>query len=194
VSFWFGTPTHFRAALALVLSLPSVGCAQVESAWQGLQGNGPAEARDAVGAEDDSLGEHPYEATLVSIDTCPLPTPSGEPERSVLGVRIRLTGKTPARVAANYFYASVLTVDGSRYLAGQPGCEPLLAAAPLKPGESAEGYVNVPIPSHKKPDRLQYLPPIDGQAERLRAVELPLDSSRFSSEGSLEDRQREGDE
>jgi hypothetical protein len=80
----------------------------------------------------------------------------------------------PEGVAANYFYASVLASDGSRYLAELPGCEPVLTGAPLGPGETREGYLNIPFPAHKEARTLAYLPPVGNYPAARRAVEMAL--------------------
>lgn len=116
----------------------------------------------------------PYELEILSTETCNLPSAPGEPARTTLGVKVRLTSHTELGLAANYYYASILTSDGSRYLAELPGCQPVLSGAPLRPSETAEGFLNIPIPSQKKPETLVYLPPIDQLPEKDRVTERKL--------------------
>lgn len=142
--------------------------------------------REAPGGDAEEHLERPYDFTLLGVETCPLPAPNGSRARSVLGLRVRMTSRSDLRVAANYFYASLLTSDGSRYLAEQPGCEPILAAAPLAAGQSAEGFINVPVPAQKRPSRLQYLPPLGDTPEHLRVTELPLDTTTSALPAEVE--------
>jgi hypothetical protein len=118
-----------------------------------------------------------FELEILSTEKCPLPTEPGSPERAALGVKVKLTSRVPDGVAANYFYASVLASDGSRYLAELPGCSPVLSGAPLYSGEARLGYVNIPIPSHKQPEKLVYSPPVGKYptAERVREVPFARD-------------------
>jgi hypothetical protein len=115
-----------------------------------------------------------FELELLSTEKCPLVTKPGAPERAALGFKVRVTGRAPEGIAANYFYASVVASDGSRYLAELPGCEPVLTGAPLAPGEAREGYLNIPFPAHKNPRTLVYLPPVGNYPVAQRALELTL--------------------
>lgn len=80
------------------------------------------------------------------------------PGTSTLGVKVRLTGRYPSRVPANYFYASLVSRDGERYLPTADGCRPLLSGAPLLPGETREGYANFPIAAKRSAQKLAYAP------------------------------------
>lgn len=122
----------------------------------------------------EGAGASAYTLEILSTETCSLPSRSGEPARSVLGVKVRLTSHTHLGLAANYFYGSVLTTDGSRYLAELPGCQPVLSAAPLLASESAEGFLNLPVPPQKKAETLVYLPPIGKLPEKDRVLERKL--------------------
>lgn len=122
----------------------------------------------------DPPAEAPYELDILSTETCALPSATGESARTVLGVKVRLTSHTELGLAANYYYASILTSDGSRYLAELPGCEPVLSGAPLRPSETAEGFLNIPIPPQKKAETLVYLPPIGELPEKDRVTERKL--------------------
>jgi hypothetical protein len=119
-----------------------------------------------------------FELQLLSQEKCPLPSKPGAPERAALGIKVRLVGLAPEGVAANYFYASLLSHDGSRYLAELPGCGPVLGGAPLYPGETREGYFNIPLPAHKQARSLVYAPPIGTYPAQSRTVEIPLESGR----------------
>jgi len=80
-------------------------------------------------------------------------------------------------VPANYFYASLLTTDGERYLAEYPGCDPVLSGTPLGRGQSGEGFLNFPLPPSKTPEKIVYSPVlIDG--EKAPLVELTLRGAR----------------
>lgn len=115
-----------------------------------------------------------FDLEVLSTEKCSLPAPLGAPERSALGVKVKLTAHVPEGVAANYFYASVLAADGSRYLAELPGCSPVLSGAPLYAGQTQIGYLNIPIPAHKQPRTLVYAPPLAAYpvARRVREIEL----------------------
>lgn len=126
------------------------------------------------GFEASTAPEAPYELEIVSTETCSLPSAPGDPPRTVLGVRVRLTSHTELGLAANYYYGSILTTDGSRYLAELPGCRPVLSSAPLRPSETAEGFLNIPIPPQKKAETLVYLPPIGQLPEKDRVTERKL--------------------
>jgi len=104
----------------------------------------------------------------------------GQEPLSTLGVKVRVTGRYPDRVPANYFYASLLARDGARYLPTTKGCQPLLSGPPLLPGESREGYANFPILAQKSAERLAYAPNLertsgsDTLSQRRLVVEVPL--------------------
>jgi hypothetical protein len=129
-------------------------------------------------------GGQPFEVEVTSVTYCESgqeASPKDGPAREgALGVKVRLTGRYESGVPANYFYASLLSRDGTRYLAATAGCRPLLSGPPLLPGESREGYVNFPLQAKKGADRLAYAPNLDHTtfAERLttkdRLVEAPL--------------------
>ena len=107
----------------------------------------------------------PFDVEVLAVTTCeperaagpadqPRPTAGG-----TVGVRVRVTGHYDAGVPANYYYASLLSQDGDRFLAtAEDGCRPLLSGPPLRPGESREGYVNFPLQSKKGARRLAYAP------------------------------------
>lgn len=108
---------------------------------------------------------------VTSVTVCEAPTkpattvgaPSPTPA-STLGVKVRLTGHYESGIPANYFYASLLSRDGTRYLPATEGCRPLLSGAPLRPGETREGYANFPIAARKGADRLAYAPNLEHTA------------------------------
>lgn len=124
----------------------------------------------------------PYELTILERRSCELPSRPGAPERSALGIRVRLISRSELGVAANYYYASVLAGDGSRYLAELPGCSPVLSGAPLRSGESAEGFLNFPLPPDRSPAQLVYLPPIGTMPENVRARQIQLTTTTLPNE------------
>lgn len=115
-----------------------------------------------------------FELELLTQEKCPLPSKPGAPERASLGLKVKLTARAPEGVAANYFYASLISSDGARYLAELPGCAPVLSNAPLLPGETAEGYLNIPLPVNKVAKALVYAPPVGQYPVAARTVEIPL--------------------
>lgn len=124
----------------------------------------------------------PYQLSILETTACPLP-PGLDPARvRIVGVKVRLRGNHEKNVPANYFYASVLTSDQSRYLAEHSGCSPVLTGAPLAPGEIAEGYLNFPVPSGKIPEVLAYSPALSGLSEAASAVELSLGKTSAARE------------
>lgn len=115
-----------------------------------------------------------FELQVLAQEKCPLPSKPGAPERAALGLKVRLTALVPEGVAANYFYASLLSGDGSRYLAELPGCVPALSGVPLLAGETREGYLNIPLPVNKVARTLVYAPPVGGYPVAARTLEIPL--------------------
>src|SRR5690606_21170119 len=105
-------------------------------------------------SEETIVSDEPYRLSILGTETCPLPEKLDPKKVMILSYRVRLRGQHPLGVPANYFYASLLTTDGSRYLADYAGCSPLLSGPPLLPGQVAEGFLNFPIPPHKSPDKL----------------------------------------
>ncbi len=124
-------------------------------------------------SDETPLGDEPFVLSILNVEACPLPEGLDPKAVTIKSYNVRLRGQLEQGVPANYFYASLLTTDGSRYLADYPGCEPLLSAAPVLPGETAEGYLNFPVPPGKVPDKLVYAPALT-TAEHL--VEIPLNS------------------
>lgn len=122
-------------------------------------------------AEDQNL---PYTLTVLETRGCPLPEGVNEKEQRIFGVHVRLEGHREGGLPANYFYASVLTQDGARYLAELSGCEPVLSGPPLYPGQTAEGFVNFPLPLSKTPKMLEYAPLIDPGDPVAHGSEVPL--------------------
>jgi hypothetical protein len=106
------------------------------------------------------------------------PASDASPREGTLGVKVRLSGKYESGVPANYFYASLLSSDGTRYLATAAGCRPLLSGPPLMPGETREGYVNFPAQAKKSADRLSYAPNLDHTAfaDRLTTKDLIVEA------------------
>ena len=131
------------------------------------------------GAELEAT-ERPFTVTILDTQACPLPEGVDAQAKRILGIKVRLRSHHRGRVPANYFYASLLTTGGARYLAELVGCTPLLSDAPLGPGETAEGYPNFPLPIDATPARLVYAPKLDGTRgfdaipPRFLSEELPL--------------------
>lgn len=107
------------------------------------------------------LEDRPFSVSLLDTRACPLPEGLDPEAKRILGVKVRVTSAHEGRVPANYFYASVLTKDGDRYLAELPGCRPVLSSPPLEPGHSAEGFLNFPLPVDKQPEQLNYAPNLE---------------------------------
>jgi len=116
-----------------------------------------------------------YEFELLGVEQCPRPAGADE-KRRIVGVRVRVTGHAEQGIPANYFYASLLTHTGQRYLAEPSGCRPLLSGPPLAPGERSEGFLNFPIPLEQNPERVLYLPNLPRLPEREVLRELLLAS------------------
>ena len=129
----------------------------------------------AILEHNDPIDEKtPYRLRLLSTESCALPTHLSPKNVTIVGYRVRLEGNLSSKVPANYFYASLLTTDGERYLSSFYGCEPLLAGEPLGPGESAEGFVNFSIPLSKTPGQLVYAPKLMLLSEAASTTELSL--------------------
>lgn len=124
--------------------------------------------------------ERPFELSLVDTRACPVPPTLDDKTTRVVGLKVRITSRHAGNVPANYFYGSVLTKDGTRYLAALSGCTPVLASRPLEPGESSEGFLNFAVPKDTRLDRVAYAPRLADSigSERLEqgdlVVEVPL--------------------
>ncbi len=129
----------------------------------------------------------PLRLTLLEVTPCPAPPGLDAHKVQVLGVRVRVEGHHPRGVPANYFYASLLTNDQARYLAERAGCSPVLAAPPLEPGQSAEGFLNFPVPVGKTIDTLVYAPRVGGPHDGEARVELALGAKHGARASSEED-------
>jgi hypothetical protein len=121
-----------------------------------------------------ALGPEPYVLSILNTESCPLPDGLDPKAVSIVSYNVRLRGQHPQKVPANYFYASLLTSDGSRYLADFPGCAPLLSAPPVGPGQTAQGYLNFPVPPGKVPEKLVYAPELTGSPKGGGVIELLL--------------------
>lgn len=151
-----------RLIASILAPLLAVGCRGWEF-WE-------PEGADSSGA--------PYQLQILSSAPCPLP-PGLNPEVvTIRSYRVRLRASDASGVPANYFYASVLTKDGSRYLASYEGCAPVLSLDPLGSLEEAEGYLNFPMPPSKIPDALVYAPELLSRTENESTVTLSLGSAR----------------
>ncbi len=132
-----------------------------------------------TGAKD--LGpEEPLRLSVLSTETCPLPVHLDPANVTIISYRVRLTSGHDGRVPANYFYASLLTTDGNRYLATFEGCSPVLSAEPLARGHSAEGFFNFPIPPSKVPDKLVFAPNLLDVPSTKSQIELSVTGSAQS--------------
>jgi hypothetical protein len=100
----------------------------------------------------------PFSLSVTGTKTCAVPDWLDLGGRTIFSVKVRLNGGHAGGVPANYFYGSVLTTEGDRYLAALPGCTPLLSGSPLRPGESREGYLNFPLPPRARPALVAYAP------------------------------------
>lgn len=118
--------------------------------------------------------EGPFELSLLATETCPLPAGLDPARVAIRSYRVRIRSALDSGVPANYFYASLLTSDGSRYLADFPGCAPLLSGAPAYAGEEAIGYLNFPVPPDKTPETIVYAPRLEGLQREASVRELAL--------------------
>lgn len=127
-------------------------------------------------SEKAPLGPDPYVLSILHAESCPLPEGLDPKKVAIVSYNIRLRGGHAQKVPANYFYASLLTTDGSRYLADFPGCAPLLSGPPIGPGETAQGYLNFPVPPGKTPEKLVYAPQLTGAPKGGGLIEIHLNS------------------
>lgn len=123
------------------------------------------------------MGTDPYVLSILGAESCALPEGLDPKVVTIVSYNVRLRGQHAQKVPANYFYASLLTTDGSRYLSDFPGCTPLLSGPPVGPGETAQGYLNFPVPPGKTPERLVYAPTLTGKSKGTEVVELHLNST-----------------
>lgn len=129
----------------------------------------------AIFEQGDPIDEKmPYRLRLLSTESCALPAHLSSKNVAIVSYKVRLEGNLSSKVPANYFYASLLTTDGERYLSTFYGCEPLLAGEPLGPQQSAEGFVNFSIPPSKLPDKLVYAPNLMLLSEAASTTEISL--------------------
>lgn len=140
-------------------------------------------------SEEPLASDEAYRLSILNKEMCPLPEGLDAKKVLIHSYNVRLRGQHPGSVPANYFYASLLTTDGSRYIAGYEGCEPLLSGPPLGPGESAEGYLNFPVPPGKVPAKLAYAPALAGNEVEEVLIELGLNEkpAREANEGDPAD-------
>ncbi|GEM_PF-1990023 len=116
----------------------------------------------------------PYELTILSAESCPLPPGLDPKEVTIQSYHVRLTGGDPGGVPANYFYASLLSTDGGRYLSGYTGCQPVLSGPPLASGESREAYINFALPPTKTPETLIFSPALLKTTGELHPLKIDL--------------------
>jgi hypothetical protein len=132
---------------------------------------------DLFQSEETIPRDEPYVLSILSTESCPLPDGLDPKEVVIHSYKVKLLGIHPGGVPVNYFYASLLATDGERYLAGYTGCQPLLSGSPIYPGESAEGFLNFPLPPNKTPDKLVFSPELTGKPKGSPVVEISLGSS-----------------
>lgn len=162
-----------RASLTLRLGVASSSLAL-------LACEPPSDSSPEQSAGPALTEKEPYELEVTGARTCPLPSHLDPKNVRIVSYRIRLRGHDPGRVPANYFYASLVTTDGDRYLASYEGCSPLLLADPLKPGEEASGMVNFPIPPSKTPETLTYSPELLNRTSLESTREWKLQSEELA--------------
>lgn len=136
---------------------------------------------DASPASSEEDQKAPYQISIVSQESCPLPVGLNPKRVTILSYKVRLTSHTSTGVPANYFYASLLTRDGSRYLSGFEGCSPLLAGDPLIEGESVVGFLNFALPPSQSPETLEFSPELL-KGETAVISRLPLASGTATPE------------
>jgi hypothetical protein len=137
--------------------------------------------------EDPALPEgQAYRFSLVDTESCPLPKGVDPDKTTIVSYKVRLESADEHGVPVNYFYASLLSTDGSRYLASQEGCAPLLAGTPLRKGQASEGYLNFPLPRAKTPETLVYSPELFDQSGEEAYQELSLRQKEDSQPSSSE--------
>lgn len=128
-------------------------------------------------APEELNSDTPFTLSILETESCPLP-PTLDPKKVVIhSYRVRLRGQHKSRVPVNYFYASLLTTDGNRYLAEFPGCPGPLSGPPLAPGETADGFMNFPVPPSKIPEKLVYAPELIGLGLSASTQEVPVRAS-----------------
>lgn len=115
--------------------------------------------------------DRPFSLEVIGTRTCTPETdaPSSTPS-PLLGVEVEVVGWTDAGVPANYYYARLEDEEGRRYPA-QEGCEPLLQAPPLRPGERTRGFISFAVPTGRRSFKLVYEPRLvqdDGRTEPTR--------------------------
>lgn len=163
-----------RKTLLWMLILWSTGCGEL----------------DALSSKE-SRSDKPYTLSILSQQTCPL-TDGLDPKKVViLSFRVKLEGRAPQGVPANYFYASLLMEDGERYLAEYAGCHPVLSDDPLPPGESTTGFLNFPVPPSKVAKTLEFAPDILNIERDESMVQLPLSENDLDDESAIESRSTE---
>ena len=124
----------------------------------------------------------PYRLRILSTESCALPAHLSPKNVTIVSYKVRLEGNLSSKVPTNYFYASLLTTDGERYLSSYFGCEPLLSGEPLGPGQSAEGFVNFSIPPSKIPEKLVYAPKLMQLSETTATVELNVIGTQMAEQ------------
>lgn len=127
-----------------------------------------------------------YAFEMLGVEQCARPE-GADAKKRIVGVRVRVTGRAESGIPANYFYASLITHTGQRYLAEPLGCRPLLSGPPLAPGERAEGFLNFAVPLEQNPERVLYLPNIGDRPEREVARELLLGGSDASPSAAVDE-------
>lgn len=149
-----------------LLALSLLGCDHLET----LSGDNAPPANTASGDQEAP----PFRLELLETESCPLPDGLDPKKVTIHSYRVKLTSELKSGVPANYFYASLLTTDGQRYLAEFSGCSDALNDTPLKKGESIDGYLNFPVPPSKTPETLVYAPKLLELSTAESTLELPV--------------------
>jgi hypothetical protein len=125
-------------------------------------------------SEEASAAAGGYEILLLDTETCPLPAGLDPADQTIVSYKVKLISAESSGIPVNYFYASLVTTDGQRYLADHPGCTPRLSGPPIFSGESATGYLNFPLPRSKTPEKVEYSPELltMSAAESRRELQL----------------------
>lgn len=140
----------------------------------------------SAGGPSPPAAPAPFQIEVLSTGACEAGASPSEKANRIFGVKVRITGKHSSGVPANYFYGSVLSTRGDRYLAELSGCSPALVGPPLFEGEAREGYLNFPMPPEKRPEILVYSPLVGTLKENERTVQVALSTAPDGDEAEEE--------
>ncbi len=121
-----------------------------------------------------------FRIRVLSMESCPLPAHLDPKNVTLISYRVSLEGNHASNVPANYFYATLVTTEGDRYLSTYYGCQPVLADAPLQPAQSTEGFLNFSLPPSKVPEKLVYAPNLMEMSKEASTMELVIDANASS--------------